>query len=174
MNRTEKAAIIKDIEDKVSSASLVVVSDFKGMTVEELTDLRIKIRNAGGTLCVVKNTLARIALSSESSSHEVISQMFKENCVLALGFEDPVAIAKVLSEFVKTSKKFSIRHGSLDGKLMTPAQIEALASLPSKEQLLAQVLGTMNAVPTNLVSLMANMIRPLLYALKDLEQKKAG
>ncbi len=172
MNRSEKATIISEIKEATSSASLVVVADFKGMTVEELTELRIKVRQANGTLHVVKNTLARIAL--EGSTHDVIAQQFKENCVIALGIEDPVAVAKAVSDFAKTSKKFSLRHGSLDGKLMSVSQIEALASLPSKEQLLGQLLGTMNAVPTNLVSLMANMIRPLLYALKDLEQKKAA
>ncbi len=172
MNRSEKAAIIEGIKEVTASASLVVVADFKGMTVEELTDLRNKIRAAGGTFHVVKNTLARIAL--DGSSHDVIAQSFKENCALALGTEDPVAIAKVLSDFAKTSKKFKLRHASLDGKLLSVAQVEALASLPSKEQLLGQMLGTMNAVPTNLVSLMANMIRPLLYALKDLESKKAA
>ncbi len=172
MNRSEKATIIGEIKQNTESASLVVVADFKGMTVEELTELRIKVRQAGGQLHVVKNTLARIAL--EGSTHDVIAQMFKENCVIALGFEDPVALAKALTDYAKTSKKFELRHGSLDGKLMSVAQVEALASLPSKEVLLAQMLGTMNAVPTNLVSLMANMIRPLLYALKDLEQKKAA
>ncbi len=172
MNRSEKATLIEEIKEKTSSASLVVVADFKGMTVEELTELRNKIREVNGQLFVVKNTLARIAL--QGSTHDVIAPMFKENCVIALGIDDPVAVAKAVSDFAKASKKFELRHGSLDGKLMSVAQIDALASLPSKEQLLGQMLGTMNAVPTNLVSLMANMIRPLLYALKDLEKKKAA
>ena len=85
-----------------------------------------------------------------------------------------MAVAKALSEFAKTSKLLEVRHGSLDGKVLSSAQIEELAKLPSKEQLLGQLLGTMNAVPTNLVSLMANMIRPLLYALKAIEEKKAA
>ncbi len=172
MNRSTKATLIEEIKAKTSSASLVVVADFKGMTVEELTALRTVIRKANGSLQVVKNTLARIAI--EGSTHDVIAPLFKENCVIALGTEDPVAIAKALTDFAKTSKKFTIRHASLDGKLMTVAQVEALASLPSKEVLLAQMLGTMNAVPTNLVSLMANMVRPLLYVLKDIEAKKAA
>ena len=83
-------------------------------------------------------------------------------------------VAKALSEFAKTSKLLEVRHGSLEGKVLNSAQIEELAKLPSKEQLLGQLLGTMNAVPTNLVSLMANMIRPLLYALKAIEEKKAA
>ncbi len=172
MNRSTKATLIADIKEKTSAASLVVVADFKGMTVEELTALRTAVRKGNGTLHVVKNTLARIAI--EGSTHDVIAPLFKENCVIALGIEDPVAIAKALTDFAKTSKKFTIRHASLDGKLMSVAQVEALASLPSKEVLLAQMLGTMNAVPTNLVSLMTNMVRPLLYVLKDIEAKKAA
>ena len=85
-----------------------------------------------------------------------------------------MAVAKALSDFAKTSKLLEIRHGSLEGKNMSAAQVEALAALPSKDQLLAQVLGTMNAVPTNFVSLFANMVRPLMYALKAIEEKKAA
>ena len=172
MNRSEKAAIIEQIRSRAASASIAVVTDFKGMSVEELTRLRVALRNSGGEYHVVKNTLARIALSD--TAHASINDDFKDNCAIALGFDDPVAVAKALSDFAKTSKLLEIRHGSLEGKNMSAAQVEALAALPSKDQLLAQVLGTMNAVPTNFVSLMANMIRPLLYALKAIEEKKAA
>ena len=171
MNRSEKAAIIEQIRSRAASASIAVVTDFKGMSVEELTRLRVALRNSGGEYHV-KNTLARIALSD--TAHASIKDDFKDNCAIALGFDDPVAVAKALSDFAKTSKLLEIRHGSLEGKNMSAAQVEALAALPSKDQLLAQVLGTMNAVPTNFVSLMANMIRPLLYALKAIEEKKAA
>ena len=172
MNRSEKAAIIEQIRSRAASASIAVVTDFKGMSVEELTRLRVALRNSGGEYHVVKNTLARIALSDTAPAS--IKDDFKDNCAIALGFDDPVAVAKALSDFAKTSKLLEIRHGSLEGKNMSAAQVEALAALPSKDQLLAQVLGTMNAVPTNFVSLMANMIRPLLYALKAIEEKKAA
>ena len=172
MNRSEKAVIIEALKAKASSASISVVTNFKGMPVEELTRLRVKLREAGGEYYVVKNTLARIAFTG--SAHDSIKDDFKENCAIALGFQDPVAVAKALSEFTKTSKLFQIRHGSLEGKVLSAAQVDNLAKLPSKEQLLGQVLGTMNAVPTNFVSLFANMIRPLLYALKAIEEKKAA
>ncbi len=172
MNRSEKAALIEQIRAHAGKASFVVVTDFKGMTVEELTRLRVNLRAAGGEYLVVKNTLAEIALAE--TAHASIKETFKENCAIALGFDDPVAVAKAVSEFAKTSKLFSIRNGCLDGKPLSAAQVEELAKLPGREQLLAQVIGTMNAVPTNFVSLMANMIRPLLYALKALEEKKAA
>jgi large subunit ribosomal protein L10 len=172
VNRSEKAAIIERIKARVAAAPFAVVADFKGMTVEELTRLRVKVREAGGELHVVKNTLARIAFTG--SPHESLKEVFKENSAAALGFKDPVAVAGALSEFARTSKLFRLRRGSLQGKLMTAAQVEELAKLPSREVLLGRVLGTMNAVPSNFVSLLANMIRPLVYALKAIEEKKAA
>ncbi len=172
MNRSEKAAIIERIRQNAEKASIAVVTEFKGMTVEELTQLRVKIRESGGACLVVKNTLARIAFTE--TAHSPIKDDFKENCAVALGFDDPVALAKAVSEFAKTSKLFKIKHGCLEGKVLDAAQIEELAKLPSKPELLSSMLGTMNAVPTNFVSLFANMIRPLLYVLKDLEAKKAA
>ncbi len=172
MNRSEKAVLIEAIKAKADKASIMIVTDFKGMPVEELTSLRDALRNAGCEYLVVKNTLARIALTG--GTHDSIKDDFKENCAIAFGYDDPVAVAKAISDFAKTSKLFKIRHASLEGKVLAAAQVEDLAKLPSKEQLLAQTLGTMNAVPTSFVSLFANMIRGMLYALKDLETKKAA
>ena len=170
MNKTQKAAIIEELKAKAGSSSIMVVSDFKGMPVEEMTRLRIKIRENGGELVVVKNTLARIALTD--GTHDAIKDSFKENSAVAFGMEDPVALAKALAAFAKTSKTLVMKHGSLEGKPLTAEQVDALAKLPTKPELIAKALGTMNAVPTNFVSLFANMIRPLLYALKAIEEQK--
>lgn len=171
MTRSEKAVIIEGIRKNADRASFAALTDFKGMSVEELTGLRVRLRGAGGEYHVVKNTLARIAFTD--GKHDVLKDKFHENCGVALAFDDPVQVAKALSDFLRQSKLFKVRDGSLDGKAMTAEQIEALAKLPSREQLLGQLLGTMNAVPTNFVSLFANMIRSLLYALKAIEEKKA-
>ena len=171
MNRSGKAAIIEAVKARADKASFAVITDFKGMTVEELTNLRVALRNAGGEYLVVKNTLARIALTD--GTHDAIKDKFHDNCGVAFGFDDPVAVAKALSDFAKQSKLFELRCASLDGKPMDAAQIDALAKLPGREQLLGQLLGTMNAVPTNFVSLFANMVRGLLYALKGIEDQKA-
>ncbi|BFR49707.1 50S ribosomal protein L10 [Nitratidesulfovibrio sp. HK-II] len=172
MNRSEKAAIIEQLKARAEGASIAVVTDFKGMSVEELTRLRVKLRENGAEYHVVKNTLARIAFTD--GAHDVIKDAFKENCAVALGFADPVAVAKALTDFAKTSKLFAVRHGSLEGKFLTEGQVADLAKLPSKPELIARALGTMNAVPTNFVSLFANIIRGLLYALKGIEEKKAA
>ena len=172
MNRSGKAAIIEAVKARADKASFAVITDFKGMTVEELTNLRVSLRNAGGEYLVVKNTLARIALTD--GTHNAIKDKFHDNCGVAFGFDDPVAVAKALSDFAKQSKLFELRCASLDGKALDAAQIDALAKLPSREQLLGHLLGTMNAVPTNFVSLFANMVRGLLYALKGIEDQKAN
>ncbi|MDR2669138.1 MAG: 50S ribosomal protein L10, partial [Desulfovibrio sp.] len=90
------------------------------------------------------------------------------------GAADPVSIAKAMADFAKTSKKLTLRHGSLEGKCLSAEQIDALAKLPGREELLAGLLGTMNAVPRNFVSLFAEIIRGMLYALKAIEEKKAA
>jgi large subunit ribosomal protein L10 len=172
VNRTDKAAVIEKIKAAAQKSSIAVVADFKGMTVEEMTRLRVKLRDAGGELLVVKNTLARIAFTG--SPHEVIKDNFRENCAIALGSADPVAIAKTMADFAKTSKTMTLRHGSLDGKFLSFEQIEILARLPGRQELLARTLGTMNAVPTNFVSLFANIIRGMFYVLKAIEEKKAA
>lgn len=171
MNRSGKAVIIEAVKARADKASFAVITDFKGMTVEELTNLRVVLRNAGGEYLVVKNTLARIALTD--GTHDAIKDKFHDNCGVAFGFDDPVAVAKALSDFAKQSKLFELRCASLDGKALDAAQIDALAKLPSREQLLGHLLGTMNAVPTNFVSLFANVVRGLLYALKGIEEQKA-
>ncbi len=172
MNRSEKAALIEQIKAKAGAASFLVVTDFKGMSVEELTRLRGSLYECGGDYLVVKNTLARIALTD--GMHDSIKDMFKENCGIAIATADPVAVAKTVTDFAKGSKLFIVRYASLEGKPLTAAQVEDLAKLPNRQELLAHLLGTMNAVPTNFVSLFANMVRPLLYALKAIEEKKAA
>ncbi|MDR2054736.1 MAG: 50S ribosomal protein L10 [Desulfovibrio sp.] len=172
MNRTEKAAVITKIRAGAENASIAVVVDFKGMPVEEMTRLREKLRGNGAELLVVKNTLARIAFAG--SPHEVIKDHFRENCAIALGSHDPVAAAKALTDFARTSKNLVLRHASLDGRFLAAEQIDALARLPGRKELLARTLGTLNAVPTNFVSLLANVIRGMLYALKAIEEKKAA
>ncbi len=171
MERTQKAEIIAQLKAKADKAQIAVVTDFKGLKVEELTQLRQKLRQAGVEYQVVKNTLARIAM--DGGPHEVLKDKLKENCGVAFGYDDPVVAAKVLADFVKGSKKFALRFGSLQGKFMDEAGIQELSKLPGKPELLGRMLGTMNAVPTNFVSLLANVPRGLLNVLTALKDQKS-
>jgi len=168
--RAQKAEIIEALKDRVARASIAVVTDFKGLTVEEVTALRVKLREQGVDYQVVKNTLARIALTD--SPHDSIKERFKEQCAIAFGYDDPVAAAKALVDYAKTNKKFVVRFASLQGKVIDGEGVKSLSTLPSKPQLLAQVLGTMNAVPTNFVSVLANVPRGMLNVLTALKDKK--
>lgn len=170
MNRAQKAELIEMIKAKADDASIAIVTDFKGLTVEEMTELRVKLREADVAYKVVKNTLARIAL--DGGQHELLQDHLKENCAVAFGFDDPVAAAKVLSEYAKSNKKFSVKFGCLEGKPLDEAALTELSKLPSKPELLGKLLGTMNAVPTNFVCLFANLQRKFLYALTAIKDQK--
>jgi len=170
VNRAEKKQVIEHLHDRASNASIALVTDFRGLKVEEMEALRARLREEGIHYQVVKNTLARLAL--QSTSHEVINDEFKDCCALALGYDDPVVAAKVLSKFAKENKKFSLRFGSYEGKALTADDIEALSKLPGREQLLSMLLGTMNAVPGNFVGLFANLLRNMLYALNGIKEQK--
>ncbi len=172
ITRREKAEIIERFKEKASRASIAVVSDFKGMSVEESTTLRAKLTEGNVDYQVIKNTLGRIGVSG--TAHECLQDAFKENCAVALGYDDPVAAAKALVDFAKGSKVLKLKSASLEGKLLTAEQIQDLAKLPGREELLARLLGTMNAVPTNFACLFANMQRKLLYALKAIEEQKSA
>ena len=172
MQKSEKAVLIDSVRNAVEKADLAVVTDFQGMTVEEMTGLRTKLRANHMSYQVIKNTLARIALSN--GRHDTIKDQFKQCCGLALSSEDPVLMAKTLVDFAKTSKKFSIRFASLNGTFLSSADLEKLARLPGRNELLAKLLGTMNAVPSNLVGLLANIQRSLLYALTAIKDAKTS
>ncbi|MDK2955124.1 MAG: large subunit ribosomal protein [Desulfovibrionales bacterium] len=172
ISRETKAQIIEQFKEKASRASIAVVTDFKGMPVEESTTLRAKLHELDVDYQVVKNTLGRIGVSG--TEHECLQGAFKQNCAVALGYDDPVALAKAIMEFAKGSKFLEVKSASLQGKLLTPEQVQELAKLPGREELLGKMLGTMNAVPTNFVCLFANMLRGLLYALKAIEEQKSA
>ena len=172
MERSEKQIIIDQLKDRADRASICLVTDFKGLTVEEMTDLRVRLRQAGVEYTVVKNTLARIAVAD--TVHKDMSDQLKDNNAIAFGYDDPVAAAKALTGYAKDNKKFVLKFASLEGKMLDDKQVNDLSKMPSKPELLSSVLGTMNAVPTNFVSLLANVPRGFLNVLTALKDQKAG
>ncbi|WP_031479703.1 50S ribosomal protein L10 [Maridesulfovibrio frigidus] len=170
MKRQDKAQIIDQLKDVAERASIAIVTDFKGLGVEDFTDLRAKLREVGVDCQVVKNTLARLAF--EGTDHGILADKFKENCAIVTGYEDPVAAAKVVAEFAKESKTFEMRFASLEGKYLDEDGVKALSKLPSKDELLGKALGTLNAVPTNFVRVLANVPRGLLNVLTAVKDQK--
>ena len=170
MNRAQKSEVITRMKERADSADIAVVAGFKGLNVKEMTELRVRLRQAGIHCQVVKNTLARLAF--DGGRHDVLKDRFEDCCAVAFGFDDPAATAKVLGDFAKTNKKFEVRFGSLEGSFLGKEALKELAELPGRPELLAKLLGTMNAVSTNFVCLFANLQRKFLYALSAIKEQK--
>lgn len=137
-----KKAVVAEVSEKIAGAEAAMLAEYRGLTVAQMTELRRKAREANVYLRVVKNTLARRAVMGTEF------ECLKEHMVGPLAFaasKDPLAAARVLSEFAKDNEPLKIKMGAMGGKLMTPAEIEALAKLPSRAELLAMLAGTMQA-----------------------------
>ncbi len=171
LTRAQKEALVKDLREKFAQAQAVFVTSFHGLTVAESNELRKNLREAGAEYRIVKNTLLRLA--SEGTPAEPIRDFIEGPTGVAIAYQDPVAIAKVLSEFAKEHEALILRGGALQGKPMEAKGIEALAKLPPREVLLAQLLGLLQAPPAQLVQLLANVLRSFLCVLKAIEEKKA-
>ena len=145
---SEKQAIVAELTEKIQKATAGVIVDYKGITVEEDTALRKECREGGVDYAVVKNTLLRFAFNNTGLND--LDDLLNGTTSLALA-DDPVAPARVMADYAKKlDGKFEIKGGFMDGKVLSLEEINALAELPSKEVLQAQVLGTMLAPITSL------------------------
>ncbi len=142
LNRSEKEAVIKEVTDLAAKSQTLVMAEYRGITVAGMTDLRAKARAADVSLSVLKNTLARRALAG--TSFEVAADEMTGPLIYSFS-EDAVAAAKIVAEFAKTNDKLVIRAGVYSGKALDANGVKELASIPSKEVLLAQLLGLMQS-----------------------------
>lgn len=170
MNLNRKKEITADIHERFSKSKIVIVTDYKGLDVMTMNDLRRKLRDVGVEYKVVKNTL--LIRASDDTDAALIRDHFKGPSAIALAFDDPVSPAKVLTEFAKAHEKLEIKAGVMDGKVLELETIKALSKLPSREVLLAQVLSTMNAVPTSFVRALSDLPRKLLNVLNAIKEQK--
>lgn len=170
MKIEEKRVIAEELHEKFAKAKVVIVTDYKGLDVAAMNQLRRKLREAGVEYRVAKNTL--FARAARDTDVAVIADEFKGPNAVALSFDDPVAPAKLLTEFIKDNKKLEIRVGAMDGKMLSADDIKDLSALPPREVLLAQVLSTMNAVPTSFVRVLAGVPVQFLNVLQALKEKK--
>ena len=142
LNRSEKQAVIDEVTGLAAKAQTLVMAEYRGITVADMTKLRSQARDKGVTLSVLKNTLARRAVAG--SAFDVLSDQMTGP--LIYGFStDAVAAAKVVADFAKTNDKLVIRAGAMAGKVLDVNGVKQLASIPSKEVLLAQLLGLMQS-----------------------------
>ncbi|WKY47199.1 50S ribosomal protein L10 [Eubacteriaceae bacterium ES3] len=168
----EKQVIVQEIADKFRNSQTAVLVDYRGLNVEEVTELRKKAREAGIDYKVYKNSMMRFA-AKETGLEGLLDVMVGPTAV-AFCETDPVAPAKLLSEFAKTHKALEIKAGMVDGKVLDVKGVEDLAELPPREVLVAKVLGGLNAPITGFVNVLNGNIRGLVVALNAIaEQKQA-
>jgi large subunit ribosomal protein L10 len=170
LNLTEKKRIADDLHQRFSKSSVVIVTDFKGLDVASINELRNKLREESVEYQVVKNSL--LVRASEKTDVAMIKDRFKGPSAVALSYDDPVAPAKVLTQFAAEHQQLEIKVGVMGGKILEPDEIKALSKLPSREILLGQLLSTMNAVPTSFVRVLAEIPRSFLNVLNAVKEQK--
>jgi large subunit ribosomal protein L10 len=173
MDKEKKRAVLSELETVFRDSNAVFVADFKGLSVTSLNQLRLKVRAAGGGFRVSKNTLTRLALSQGGA--ESIRPSLTGNNALAYTSGDPVALAKILTDYAKDEERFNVKCGVLGARGLNAEDVKTLSKLPSREALIATLLGTLNAVPGSLVRVLAAVPRKLLRLVQVIaEQKAAG
>jgi large subunit ribosomal protein L10 len=168
----KKREELKELSEKIKTAQSFVIADYRGINVEEVTGLRNELRKAGVEYKVIKNTLTRFA-AKENGLEELIPHL-EGPTAIAISYEDAVAPAKILSEYVKKNENFKLKVGYVDGKVISVAEIEQLAKIPSKEVLVAKVLGGLQSPMYGLVNVLNANIRGLVIALNAVAQKQAA
>ena len=170
MNLEEKKRITQDLNERFSKAAVVIVTDYKGLDVDAINDLRRKLRKEEVEYQVVKNSL--LVRASEETDVALIKETFKGPSAVALSYSDPIAPAKVLTAFAKDHDVFEIKVGVMDGKILDANKIKALAALPSREVLLGTFVSVLNNVPTGFVRTIAEIPRRLLNVLQAVKDQK--
>lgn len=165
MNRTQKTELIASLKEKLQKSALFVFTDFKGMTVAEMTKLRSLFRKANVEYKVVKNTLLKKALQDLSCFKE-IEPYLNEMTAVALSYEDPTAPAKVIFDFKKQNEKLKVKCGFLEGRKLSEKEVELLAKLPGKDELRSNLILTMKAPVTEFVKLLKAPLLNFVYLLQ--------
>jgi large subunit ribosomal protein L10 len=171
LNLEEKKAVVAEVAAQVATAQTVVVAEYRGITVENMTQLRAQARKEGVYLRVLKNTLVRRALA-DTPFAGIADQLVGP---LAYGMSsDPVAAAKVMHEFAKTNDKFVVKAGAMPNFIMSAKDVGNLASMPSRDELLSKLLGTMQAPITQFVRTLNEVPTKFVRGLAAVRDKQAA
>lgn len=169
MNRAQKAEFIEGIRDAFDAASLLILTEFKGSTVAEMNQLRRACEEAGANFRVVKNTLTKRAIAD--SEREPLTEFFVGNVGVVIAGEDPVAAAKAFKKEAKENEKLVVKAGFFEGTVVDSKEVVAVADLPSREELLAKLLATMQEGPRQVLGVIQGPARDLLYLLNNYAAK---
>lgn len=168
--KEQKGQVVQELKEKFSDSSSAILVDYKGLNVQEVTELRNNFREANVHYKVYKNTLTEIAIK-EMGLEELVP-FLKGPTAIAFGEDDPVAPAKILTDAIKKYKKIEFKAGIVEGKVIDVDGIKELADLPSREELIAKILGSLNAPISNLVGVLGGTTRALVYALSAIKDQK--
>jgi large subunit ribosomal protein L10 len=174
LNLEQKQSVVAEISAQLANAQAVILAEYRGIGVGSVTDLRSRARKSGVYLRVLKNTLARRAV--KGTSFEKLAEQMKGPLMYSIA-KDPVAAAKVLQEFAKENELLVIKGGAMPNAVMSPQDVKALASMPSREELLAKLVGTMQAPIAKLVRTMNEVpgkFARTLAAVRDQKEKAAA
>jgi large subunit ribosomal protein L10 len=161
----DKVETIEDLKSRLDGVKTVMLAEYRGLTVQQLSDLRKQLRAVSAEYKIVKNRLARLAIASSELAGLSTELKGPTGMVLAKG--DPVSVAKTLQTFARTNQALVLKIGLVDGQVLRPAGLKALADLPSREALRAQIVGALTGPLTQLVSLLQAPHRELAYVLSE-------
>lgn len=165
-----KSEKISQMKEKIEKAKVAIVTDYKGLSVEEITKLRRSIQKEDGDYMVTKNTLAKIAV--KGTEYEVLADSLTGPVAIAFGFDDQVAPAKALAKFIKETKKGEILAAAMDGKLLSASEAKALATLPSKQEIYAKMLGCINSPASGIANSVNAVMSSLVRAVAAVRDQK--
>lgn len=168
----EKKAIVADVAEVAGAAHSAVAAEYRGLTVAEMTDLRVKAKAAGVYLRVVRNTLARRAV--EGTDFECMQEGLTGPLVLAFATDDPGASARVIGDFAKDNDKLLVKLVAFGGKLLDPSELDALAKMPTREEALSQLVGVMQAPVSKFVRTMAEPTAKFARTVAAIRDQKQG
>ncbi len=169
---TAKAEKVAALRAKLDETKAIILSDYRGLNVQQMAELRGRLREAAVELQVVKNTLARRATAE--TTYEQLADYFVGPTSIAFATDDAVAMAKALTDYAKNEPTLEIRVGMVEGQLLSPAQVTALAELPPREVLLARAMGSLQRPMAGLVGVLQGLQRQLLYVLMAIQAAKEG
>jgi large subunit ribosomal protein L10 len=171
LNLEQKKAVVVEVSEQVSTAQAIIVAEYRGLQVGEMTELRAQARKSGVYLRVLKNTLVRRAV--EGTPFSGLANEMVGPLVFGIS-SDPVSAAKVLSDFAKANDKFIIKAGAMPNQVMDVNAVQALASLPSRDELLAKLLGTMQAPVAKFVRTLNEVPTKFVRGLAAVRDQKAA
>ncbi len=170
MRFEKKKELVEELAEKFSRSEIVIATDFKGLNVSKLNELRRNLREAGVEYQVVKNRL--LIRASKDTNVALMTDKFQGPTAIALGYDDPVKPAKALVNFIKDNEKLEIKGGVMGGNVLDVNAIKSLSDMPSREVLLGQLLSVMNNVPTGFVRALNNIPERLVFVLQAIKDQR--